>query len=133
MTNLSENIKVVNLIPLATIAATGLDGSETPADMQADVSFDTALVAVTVGAFTGTPTTVAISVVEGDLLNMSDATVIEGGTSTAVLASTLTKFQVHRKKRYIGVTVTITGGTTPTAQVSALGILTNWAVPFPVI
>jgi len=130
MKTLENYIKVVDLIPNADQDA-DLDGSENPVDMQAGGGFDTVLALVSVGAITGTPDTVEVSFVEGDEADLSDATEIAGGAAVEVAEDTSYTFQLERSKRYVGAVLTFTGGTTPTAIVSAVGVLTNWARPFP--
>lgn len=128
MKTLENYIKVVNLVPNQLID----DAFESDAvDMQAAGTFDTALITVDVGAITGTPDEVAVSIIESDNSDLSSSSVIKGGDEVAVAAETGYTFQVERTKRYIGLSLAFTGGTTPDAQVSAIALLTNWARPFP--
>lgn len=134
MQTLQNNISIKNAVPTKQYGS-NLVGSENPVDCYGvePEKFDSALVIVDIGIITGAPTGVAVSIIESDAANMAGATVIDGGASVAVTASTLYTFQVARTKRYFGVTLTVTGGTTPTVGVSSSALLTNWAKPLPIV
>lgn len=132
MQTLTNNIKLVSVLTAGvvdeTTTTTGIDthgnGSE---------NFDSALVMASIGAITGTPTSVKIKVVESDSSNMSGATLAKGGDEITVSQNTMYSFQINRSKRYLAVVATITGGTTPEVIVSVNAILNNWATPYPII
>lgn len=132
METLKNNISVVELVPCTTYDA-DLDGSENPVDMHADQTFQTVLAQASIGDITGTPDSVSLSFVEGDEADLSDASAIEGGDAVDVSANTAYTYQLNRTKRYIGAVLTFTNGTSPTAEVAVLGLLTNWAKPMPLV
>lgn len=134
MQTLQDNIRIAQIVP-AKIHTTNLAGSETPVDCYGvePEKFDSSLITVAIGAITGAPTGVTVSIVESDASNMAGATTINGGNAVTVSAGLLYTFQVLRTKRYIGVTLTVAGGTTPTVIASATALLTNWSNPLPIV
>lgn len=127
---LVNNIKVVDIYPVATVSG---DSTGTGVDMHASGKFDAALAMVSIGAITGTPDSVKVSFVESDASNLGSPTVVAGGEETTVASDTAYKFQLNRTKRYVGMKVDFTGGTTPSAVVHGVAVLNNWAKPFPVV
>ena len=113
MQTLRGNIKLAKILTAQSVNATatsvGLDtrgnGSE---------SFDSALIRVNIGAITGSPTSVKVKVVESDSSDMSNPSLVNGGDEVTVSQNSMYSFQVNRSKRYLAITYTITGGTTPT-------------------
>lgn len=134
MKTLNGNIKHADMLTAQSLTATT---TGTAIDMRNgnNEDFDTALVTALIGAIGGdvAPTSVKVKVIESDNSNLSSSSTMEGGDEVTVSASTNYRFQVRRTKRYIGVVVTITGGTNPTVIAGATGLLTNWATPFPVV
>jgi len=128
---LKNNIKIVDIYPLATI--TGDDTGDS-VDTHADVGFEQALGLVSIGAISGTPTSLKVSFIESDASDLGTTpTEVEGGAETTVVADTAYQFQLKRTKRYIGLKINFTGGTDPSAYVHASAILNNWAKPFPLV
>jgi hypothetical protein len=101
-------------------------------DMQQAGGYETALALASVGAFTGSPTTVEIYFEEDDDSGFGSATVVEGGEATEVSADSQYNFELKRSKRYIRAVLDFTGGSSPTAEVAIQALLTNWAKPFNV-
>lgn len=134
MQTLHNNIKIALAVPLAT-QSVDLTGAETPVDTYGagPETFDATLLTLNIGAITGTPTGVTVSIVESDAANMAGATVVDGGAPVTVVADTLYTFQLSRSKRYFGVTLTVAGGTTPTVEAAATALLNNWAKPLPIV
>lgn len=94
-------------------------------------SFDSAFALVSVGAITGTPTSVTVKFEESDASDFgSGVTDMLGGAAVTVTQNTAHTFQLERRKRYARMVVTITGGTTPTVIIAGQGVLANWARPF---
>lgn len=111
-----------NVVSGATLSG-GRDGEQ----------YDSALVRVAVGNFTGTPDTVEVSITECDLADFSSGeTECAGGEEFEVAADTIYTKQIVRTKKFIRAKVNFTGGTNPTAEMSVDALLTNWAVPMPV-
>jgi len=125
---LRGRIKVADIYPVATVSG---DSTGTGVDMRQDVGFEQALAMVSIGAITGTPTSLKVSFVESDASNLGSPSVVDGGAEVTVAADTAYQFQLKRTKRYIGMKVDFTGGTTPTAVVHGVAVLNNWAKPFP--
>lgn len=125
---LRGRVKVADIYPLATVSG---DSTGSGVDMRQDIGFEAALAMVSIGAITGTPTSLKVSFLESDASNLSNPTVVSGGAEVTVAADTAYQFQLKRSKRYIGMKVDFTGGTTPTAVVHAVALLNNWAKPFP--
>jgi hypothetical protein len=133
MKTLPENISIQKLLVAsditATTSGTGVDTYGTEPE-----KFDSALVIANIGAITGTPTSVKVKIEESEVSNFgSGVTVAPGGEEVTVVASTQYSFQVARTKRYLRVTCTIAGGTTPHVILSSDAIFTNWATPFPTV
>lgn len=129
METMNNPIKIVNLYTCDTQA--GDDTGET-VDMQQGPGFETMLGLVSIGAITGTPTSVKVSFVESDTNDFASTSVVSGGAEVTVAADSQYSFQLKRTKRYIRMVLDFTGGTTPSAEVAAMGVLTNWAVPMNV-
>lgn len=131
MIELRQNISLKKLLIAQDLAATA---SGTGVDMHGngEANFDAMLALVNVGAITGTPTSVKVKIEESDNISTSYG-VADGGEEITVVQNTQYSFQIKRAKRYIRVTVTIAGGTTPHVIISSDAIATNWAKPFPII
>lgn len=127
---MKEPIKIVPLIPAASLSeTTSGDG----VDMRPSnyLGFEGALVRADIGAITGTPDSVKVKIEESDSSTFASGnTVAEGGAEVTVEEETAYVFEVKRTKRYIRAVVTITGGSAPTAIVSAVAVLNNWAKPY---
>lgn len=122
----------ITIVNMLTNDAHSGDQNGATVDMQQAGGYEAALALASVGAFTGTPTTVEIYFEEDDASNFASATVVEGGEATEVSADSQYSFQLKRTKRYVRAVLDFTGGTTPTAEVAIQGILNNWAKPFNV-
>jgi len=129
METMKNPITIVNML---TNDAHSGDQNGATVDMQQAGGYETALALASIGAITGSPTSVAISFEEDDDSGFSGATTVEGGESTDVSANSQYSFQLKRTKRYLRAVVTFTGGTTPTIEAAIQGILANWAKPFNV-
>lgn len=127
-----------------TARAAGEDGNNTPLSTTSDETdngvtaftggrdgeqYDSALVRVAVGNFTGTPDSLAVLVQESDTADF--ATPVTLATQT-VVADTIYTLQVARTKKFIRAKADFTGGTNPTAELHVDAILCNWAIPMPV-
>ncbi len=129
MQTLSNNISTKNALSSTSLTASGVGGT-IDCFGNGSETFDSALVVANVGAIVGAPV-VAVSVEESeDGVTFTNAS---GGGLTTVSGNASYVFQVNRSKRYIRLSVTITGGTTPTVAIGATAILTNWATPYPLI
>lgn len=127
---LNGNIKIVDIFPLASQVG---DVNSSAVDMIQDIGYESALAMVSIGAISGTPSSLKITFIESDASNLSNPTAVEGGAETTVAATTAYSFQLKRTKRYIGMKVDFTGGSTPSAYIHAVAILNNWAKPFPIV
>lgn len=97
-----------------------------------------ALVMLSIGDITGLPTSVKVKIQEADDIAFGTApTTALGGEeitiTAALLRNSLQRFEVTAVKRYIRAVVTFTGGTTPTASLGAVALISDLAVPFPVV
>lgn len=127
MEQMKNPITIVDMLPIAV--RTG-DGVSDAVDMYQGGDYETALVLLGVGNFTGTPDSVTAAVYESDDAAFGSSTVAAGGEAQTVVADTAYQFKVKRTKRYLRLVYDFTGGTTPTAELHASAILTNWAIPF---
>ena len=125
METMKNSIKVSELLPATSIEETAVGEI---VDMAGK---DTALVLMGVGAITGTPTSIVVTLQESDSATFATGvTTIKGGDATTVAEDTLYQFQVERTKRYLRPSIVVTGGTDPTALMHIHALLTNWARPF---
>lgn len=129
---LDQNIKKVEVLAIQKIEET-TEGSAVDTYLADGSAFDTALVNVEIGDITGTPTSVKVKIEEDDDNAFGSASVAVGGEEVTVAADTSYKMEITRKKRYLRVVATITGGTTPTVQVYVGAILWNVQKPFPIL
>lgn len=137
MQTLKDNIKVVTCQkPLA------LDEDNSPIRTtvidtmgNSPETFDSAMIIASTGAKGADVTVISIKVQESDNADGSTgATDASGGTAQTVLENTTTVFQINRTKRYLVVVVTLTAtGAADTVPVSVVGVLNNWATPYPVV
>ena len=135
MKQLVGEIKSVKFLKPTSITATA-SGSAIDTQVNDALSFETAYVTANVGAIGGdvAPTSVKIKIQESDSSTFaSGVTTAEGGDEVTVAADTQYVWQVRKTKRYLRETITVTGGTNPTALIGVTGLLTNWATPFPTI
>ena len=119
-------ITIVDAVPIAVYTG---DTNGAAIDMQQGPGYETALVHLGVGNFTGTPTTVTAAIYESDTANFASSSVAAGGAAQTLTADNDYQFQVKRTKRYMRVVFDFTGGSTPTAELHAVALLTNWAIP----
>lgn len=138
---LRNNIKPVELLDVQEISA-AKNGNiiDTHQETGQGFHFDTILVRAGTGGFGADIDGVKIKVMESDNANMSSSSVAKGGEEVEVGEDEQQNFQVQRTKRYIRVTATPVEVDSPSgsagedvALVYAIGILTNWAVPMPLI
>ena len=133
MKTLVGEIKLVKLLSNVSVTET-TNGSAIDSRVANSLLFDTALITANVGAITGTPDSVTITIQESDSSTFASGnTTAEGGDAQTVVANGQYVWQVRRTKRYLRAVVTVTGGSTPTALIAVEGLLTNWATPFPII
>lgn len=128
---LDQNIKIVQLIPIQTITAT-TNGSAIDTKISEMFNMDTALVNIEVGDL-GDQTSTKVKIEEDDDSNFGSASVAEGGDEITVAADNSYKMEIKRAKRYLRAVITITGGTSPSAEVFVGGVLCNWQKPFPIL
>jgi hypothetical protein len=142
MEQIKNNLRVVTLQkPLALdednspIASSIIDTREIALE-DGSPSFDGALIIAAVGAKGADVSAIKIKVEESNDDDFSDAseTVADGGAEVTVLENTTTAFEIRRTKRYLRAVVTLTaGGAADTVPVSIVGVLGNWAKPFPLV
>jgi hypothetical protein len=110
---------ITSIKPTASLAAT-LTGETIDR-----LDYMSALMNAYVGVLTGTPDTVSavFTICHGSASNMSDEAVLSNVTFTIAAASTASKLYLNliNAKRYIRIkcVLTFTGGTTPTASITA--------------
>lgn len=96
-----------------------------------ELSFDTALALIEIGALGGTPGVTKISVEEDDDPAFGGAAVAAGGAEVTISADHSYTMEIKRTKRYLRVVVETTGGTTPTVECCGMFILWNAQIPNP--
>ncbi len=129
---LKENIKKANAIPIQVINAT-TEGAAIDMKLSEMFSFDTALVDINIGNL-GDQTSTKVKIQESDSATFaSGVTTAAGGEEITVAADSVYKMEVERTKRYLRAVVTITGGSSPSAEVCIGMILCNWQKPFPIL
>lgn len=99
---------------------------------------ESALVLLSIGDITGTPTSVKVKIQECDDIGfVTSPTTALGGEEITITALLLRnsqqRFEVTATKRYLRAVVTFTGGSTPTAALAAIAVLSDIAVPYPVV
>jgi len=123
-----RKIKVVDLYPIQVLTG---DGQSAGVDFRQGEGYAGALVMLGVGNFTGTPTSVTAVIQESDTSDFSaGVTTMAGGAVTTLAADTAYTFEVKRTKRYGRILFDFTGGTSPSAELHAVAILNNWAMPY---
>lgn len=129
---LNQDIKKVNVIAVQVISTT-TEGSAIDTKLSEIFNFETALFHAEVGNL-GDQTSTKIKIQESDSATFaSGVTTAEGGDEVTVAADTSYKFEVLRTKRYLRAVVTITGGSSPSAEIYVGAILWNASKPFPII
>jgi hypothetical protein len=137
---LRNNIKPVTfLAPVALdednspITSSIIDTKEVAAE-DGSPSFDGALVKALVGVFGANLTSVKVKIHESANSNGSSSTLAEGGDEVTFTEAGVANFQIRRTKRYLLAIVTMAAtGAGDTAPVAIVGILNNWAKPFPIV
>jgi len=139
---LRNYIRVAELVPVEEISSAT---NGTAIDMYlisgtAGHHFDSAYVRAGVGELGTDVTSVKVKIEEADNSNFSDATVASGGEEQTVGENAQAIFQVQRSKRYIRAVFTPVESVSPSgtpgedsALVYATSLLTNWAVPMPLM
>lgn len=128
METMKNKIKVHDLFPIQVQSG---DGQSSGVDFRQGPGYEAALIMLAVGNFTGTPSSVTAVIEESDTSDFSSGvTTMAGGAVTTLTADTAYTFEVKRTKRYGRIRFDFTGGTTPTAELHAVAILNNWALPF---
>ena len=130
-TQLNQNIKKVEAVPIQIITAT-INGSAIDTYLADGSAFDTVLAMIEIGDL-GDQTSTKVKIEEDDDNGFGNASVAEGGEEITVAADNSYKMEVARKKRYLRAVITITGGATPSAEVCIPIILWNVAKPFPML
>lgn len=121
-----------------TAAADGFSSATLTGGKDDIASCDSALVLLSIGDITGTPTSVKVKIQEANDIGFATSpTTALGGeeitiTATNALRNSMQRFEVSPTKRYLRAVVTFTGGSTPTAALAAMAILSDIAVPYPV-
>jgi len=128
---LNQDIKIVQFIPIQRPTAT-LNGSAIDTKLSEMFKFDTALVLINIGDL-GNQTSTTVKIEEDDASGFGSPSIAEGGSEITVAADSVYKMEIARKKRYLRAVVTITGGTSPLAEVCVNGILWNAQKPFPIL
>jgi hypothetical protein len=139
MQTLKNNIRLVTFQAPAVldednspITATVIDTKEL--NSNASPSFDGALIRALVGTFGADVTAVKVKIHESANSNGSSSSLAEGGDEQTLAATGALTFEIKRTKRYLVAIITMTAtGTTDTAPVCIVGLLHNWAKPFPLI
>ena len=128
---LENNIKLVDLLPIQKITTT-TNGAAIDTRLPDESRFSSALVRVAIGDL-GDQTSTKVKIEEDDDPNFGSPSVAEGGEEITVAADNTYKMEIKRSKRYLRAVVTITGGTSPSAEVHINGILCDWGKPFPIL
>jgi hypothetical protein len=141
MQELRNYIKQVEIFPVAEIdTATNGSSIDTYQSQSQGYNFDTMLVRAGVGELGTDIASVKVKVQESDTTNFASSQTARGGDEVTVEEDGTATFQVERSKRYIRVVVTPVEADSPsetpgedTALVYATAIMTNWAVPMPIL
>lgn len=132
MKTLNQDLRQVQLLPIQTITVT-TSGSAVDTKVNNGFSFETALLNVEIGNL-GDQTSTKVKIEECDSSGFATGnTVAEGGEEVTAAADASYSMQVKRVKRYLRVVVTITGGSSPSAEIFVGGVLWNAAKPFPIV
>lgn len=132
MKTLNQNIHPATLLPIGVITLT-TNGAAVDTYLGDRPAYDSGLVDIAIGNL-GDQTSTKVKIEESDASDFSSGvTVAKGGDEITVTADTGYKIQIERKKRYLRAVVTITGGSSPSAEVYVGALLWDAQRPFPVI
>lgn len=128
---LNQNIHPATLLPIGVITVT-TEGSAVDTYLSDRPAYDSSLIDIAIGNL-GDQTSTKVKIEESDSSTFSSGvTVAKGGEEITVEADTSYKMQIERKKRYFRAVVTITAGSTPSAEVYVGALLWDAQRPFPI-
>lgn len=131
MKTLNQNIHPATLLPIGVITET-TQGSTVDSYLSDRPAYDSGLIDIAIGNL-GDQTSTKVKIEESDASDFSSGvTVAKGGEEITVAADTGYKMQIERKKRYFRAVVTITAGSTPSAEVYVGALLWDAQRPFPI-
>lgn len=131
MKTLNQNIHPATLLPIGVITVT-TQGSAVDTYLSSRPAYDSGLIDIAIGNL-GDQTSTKVKIEESDASDFSSGvTVAKGGEEITVAADTGYKMQIERKKRYLRAVVTITAGSTPSAEIYAGALLWDAQRPFPI-
>lgn len=128
---LNQNIHPATLLPIGVITATS-QGSAVDTYLSGRPAYDSGLIDIAIGNL-GDQTSTKVKIEESDASDFSSGvTVAKGAEEITATADTGYKMQIERKKRYLRAVVTITGGSSPSAETYVGALLWDAQRPFPV-
>jgi len=131
MKTLNQNIHPATLLPIGVITET-TQGSPLDSYLSSRPAYDSGLIDIAIGNL-GDQTSTKVKIEESDASDFSSGvTVAKGGEEITVAADTGYRMQIERKKRYLRAVVTITAGSTPSAEVYVGALLWDAQRPFPI-
>jgi hypothetical protein len=131
MKTLNQNIHPATLLPIGVITET-TQGPTLDSYLSDRPAYDSGLIDIAIGNL-GDQTSTKIKIEESDASDFSSGvTAAKGGEEITVEADTGYKMQIERKKRYFRAVVTITAGSTPSAEVYVGALLWDAQRPFPI-
>ena len=131
MKTLNQNIHPATLLPIGVITET-TEGSAVDSYLSDRPAYDSGLIDIAIGNL-GDQTSTKVKIEESDASDFSTGvTIVKGGEEITVEADTGYKMQIERKKRYFRAVVTITAGSTPSAEVYVGALLWDAQRPFPI-
>lgn len=131
MKTLNQNIHPATLLSIGVITET-TQGSAVDSYLSDRPAYDSGLIDIAIGNL-GDQTSTKVKIEESDASDFSSGvTVAKGGEEITVAADTGYKMQIERKKRYFRAVVTITAGSTPSAEVYVGALLWDAQRPFPI-
>ena len=90
---------------------------------------ESAIIPVSIGNVTGSPTSVKVKIQESDTVAFSSSATALGGEEVTISRNTNFHFHVTPSKRYLRAVITFSGGSSPTAVVAGTAILSDIASP----
>ena len=131
MKTLNQNIHPATLLPIGAITVT-TEGAAVDSYLSDRPAYDSGLIDIAIGNL-GDQTSTKVKIEESDSSTFaSGVTVAKGGEEITVEADTGYKMQIERKKKYFRAVVTITAGSTPSAEVYVGALLWDAQRPFPI-
>lgn len=132
MKTLNQNIHPATLLPIGVITET-TEGSAVDTYLSGRPAYDSGLIDIAIGDL-GDQTSTKVKIEESDASDFSSGVIVaKGGDEiTVTAADTGYKMQIERKKRYLRAVVTITAGSTPSAETYVGALLWDAQRPFPV-